>query len=154
MAFVQVEIGHKQVGNFRDTQATAQHKDEHGPVVGMIDSGEEQTQVVFLHRTGQALRLAEEVTMGQHRTDQGRVFVGQESVQREDGCQAAIDGGGLEPFGSLQADEAVDIAKGDGVGCAIPHQVGELPQVVGVVLPGARPGITAAYPVDELLDLG
>jgi hypothetical protein len=51
-------------------------------------------------------------------------------------------------------DEAVNIPEGDPFGWTIPHECGELGQVVLIVPPIVRLRITAAHSVDELVDLG
>jgi len=48
-----------------------------------------------------------------HRADQGRVFVGKVGVKGHDGCQAAVDGGGLIALRELEADEAIDVMEVD-----------------------------------------
>jgi len=54
----------------------------------------------------------------------------------------------------LQIHEAVHLAEGDGTGRNVTDQRSKLAQVVTIIFPGARLRIAAAYPVDELLDLG
>jgi len=75
-------------------------------------------------------------------------------VQRQDGCQAAVDGGRLEATRYLAVDELVDNAKGDLGWWAVAGQGGELVEIVRVVPPGAGGGVAAANPVDEVFDLG
>jgi hypothetical protein len=151
---VQVQVSQQQAGDFADAQPTAQHEDEYGFVAGVIDHGKEGTQVVFLHRAGQALRLAQEVAAGDDRANQCRVFVCQVSEERQDSCQAAVDRGGLEAVRNLDVDKVVDVAVGDHGRRAVANYSSELPEIVCIVSPGARLGIAAAHPVDEVIDLG
>jgi hypothetical protein len=94
------------------------------------------------------------VAARQQGASQGGVFVGQVGVEGEDGCQAAIDGGGLEPAADLAIDKLVDIAKRDFVGSAVANDGHELAQVIAIVAPGAGVRISAANPVDERFDFG
>jgi len=110
--------------------------------------------MVFLDGAGQALRLAEVVAVGKHRANQGGIIVGEEGVEGNDGCKAAVDGGGLKAPRFLGVHKAVDLAEGDRSGCHVSDLRGELAQVVVVVLPGAGVGVAPAHPVDELVDLG
>ena len=76
-------------------------------------TAKKRAQVLFLHRSRQALRLAQVVAAGQDRANQVRIFVGKVGVQSDqDRGQAAVDGGGLEALAELlAADETVDVAE-------------------------------------------
>jgi hypothetical protein len=107
-----------------------------------------------LNGAGQALAFGQGVAAGQHGTDQLRVVVGQEDVERGDGCQAAVDGARLQTAGDLLGDKAVDVAKGDGLGWPVADDGDELLEVAAKVAPGVGVGIASAHPVDKAIDLG
>ena len=77
-----------------------------------------------------------------------------EGIEGHDGCQAAVDRGGLEALVGLLGDEAVDVVKGDGAGRPVADAGCELLEVVAVIAPGAGLGVAAAHPIDEAFNLG
>jgi hypothetical protein len=101
------------------------------------------------HWAGQALRLAQSMPMGQHRTLESRVFFAEESIERSNGRQSSIDGGGLEPSFGLLNNELVYISKGDGVGGPVADHFDKLFEVVTIIAPRSGTCIPAALPVDE-----
>jgi hypothetical protein len=85
------------------------------------------------HWSRQALRLAQEVSVRQDRTHQCGVVVGEKSIQRCAGSQAAIDGGGLEAALGLLDDEVVYVVESDRLRWSIPDDFDELGKVVTVI---------------------
>jgi len=163
--FVQVQIGEQNPGDFPNSETAPEHEQKHGPVThpvvwfsfggrGVLDGGEEGPQSILLHRSRQALPLAQGVAARQHRADDLWYIVREKGVEGDERGQAAVDGSGQKAARLLQIHEAVHLAEGNRSGWDIPDQGGELAQVVAVVLPGARFGIAPAHPVDELVDLG
>jgi hypothetical protein len=93
------------------------------------------------------------MAMRQHGADQGGIVVGEEAVERGNGCQATVDGGGLEAAGDLGSDEAVDVVEVHVLGRPIADDGGELCKITAVVAERAGVGIASSEPIDKALDL-
>lgn len=53
--------------DFADPQTSAQHQGEYGAVTHIVDGGKEFSQVLFVHRAGEPLRLLQRMPPGNDR---------------------------------------------------------------------------------------